>query len=117
MNIRRVGLGPRMSQAVIHNDVVYLAGQVPVDKIGASIAEQTRNVCDRIDAVLADAGTDKRHILTATIFLADTKNFDEMNKVWDSWIPSDATPGRATIESRLMHPGFGIEICIIAALP
>ena len=117
MNIRRVGSGPRMSQAIIHNNVVYLAGQVPADKIGGSISEQTRNVCDRIDAALAEAGTDKRHMLTATIFLADAKNFDEMNTIWDAWVPPDATPGRATIEARLMHPGFGIEICIVAALP
>jgi len=115
MTTRRLHVGPRMSQAVIHGDIVYLAGQVAVDKPGASITEQTRNVLERIEALLAEAGSDKSKLLSATIWLSDMSSFDEMNAVWDAWVDPESPPARACVESRLAAPRFGVEVGVIAA--
>ena len=116
MAIQRIDCGPRMSQAVIHGDTVYLAGQVALDAAGASITEQTRNVLARVDDVLAKAGSSKEKILSATIWIADMGTFDEMNAVRDAWVPAGNAPARATVEAKLAAPKFGVEIMVVAAL-
>lgn len=116
MDIKRHKTVARMSQAVIHNNVVYLAGQIPADTIGGSFADRTRNTLQRIETELAEVGTDKSRILSATIYLANLGDFEEMNSIWDVWIPAGSAPARATVGVGL-GPGFGIEISIIAALP
>lgn len=115
MAIERLEVGPRMSQVVIHGNTVYTAGQVAVDKAGASVAEQTTNILERIDNLLAAAGTDKTKILSATIWLSDIATFNEMNGVWDAWVPQGHTPARACVESKLAAPQFTVEIGVIAA--
>lgn len=116
MSIERVQTGPRMSQAVIHNKTIYLAGQVASGAKGGTVAEQTRDILARIDALLAEVKSDKSQILSATIWLTDMTTFAEMNSVWDSWVVPGATPARATVESRrLAGPEFHIEIAVVAA--
>jgi enamine deaminase RidA (YjgF/YER057c/UK114 family) len=105
-----------MSQAVVHGDTVYLAGQV-ADDPKADIATQTRQVLRSIDRLLAAAGTDKTRILLANIFLKDIGNFGEMNKVWDAWVAQGHAPARATVQSALATPKYQVEIVITAALP
>ena len=112
--IQRLHPGPRMSQAVIHNDTVYLAGQVAADP-SADVAGQTRQILGAIDALLAEAGSDKTRILSATIYLSDIATFPQMNSVWDAWVPAGNTPARATVEARLAAPPFKVEIQVIAA--
>jgi enamine deaminase RidA (YjgF/YER057c/UK114 family) len=114
-NIERLEIGPRMSQAVIHNGVVYLAGQVALDRPGASVKEQAQNILERTDKLLAAAGTDKTKLLQATIWLADMRTFDDMNSVWESWVANGATPARATVEAKLASPGYAVEMSFIAA--
>ena len=89
MTIERIQTGPRMSQAVIHNKTVYLAGQVAP---GASVAIQTRGILAAIDALLKEAKTDKTRLLSATIWLTDMATFAEMNGVWQSWVAAGQTP-------------------------
>ena len=113
MTIRRIEPGPRMSQAVVHGNTVYLAGQVGAP--GASVAEQTRAVLAQIDRLLAEAGSDKSRVLAATIWLADIGDFAEMNSVWDTWVDSSSPPARATGESKLAAPEFKVEIIVVAA--
>lgn len=113
MTIRRIEPGPRMSQAVVHAGTVYLAGQVGAP--GESVAAQTRAVLAQIDRLLAEAGSDKSRILTATIWLADIGDFADMNSVWDIWVDRDNPPARATGESRLAAPEYKVEIIIVAA--
>jgi enamine deaminase RidA (YjgF/YER057c/UK114 family) len=110
--ITRLHIGPRMSQAVIHNDTVYLAGQVGE---GATVAEQTRDVLAQIDRLLAEAGSSRERILQAIIWLADIADFAEMNSVWDGWIPAGHTPARATGEAKLAAPKYRVEIIVTAA--
>ena len=112
--IQRYETGPRMSEAVVHGGVVYLAGQVPEDGT-LDIGGQTAQVLDAIDALLAQAGSDKTRILRAQIFLADVADFPGMNAVWDRWVPAGHTPARATVEARLARPEWKIEIVITAA--
>ncbi|MGA2495900.1 MAG: RidA family protein [Roseiarcus sp.] len=115
MSIRRIGVGPRMSQAVVHGETVYLAGQVATQAAGKSVTEQTREILATIDKLLAEAGTDKTRLLSATIYLADMATFAEMNAVWEPWVAPGATPARATVEARLAAPGYTVEIACIAA--
>ena len=115
MSIERLGVGPRMSQAVVHGSTVYLAGQVANTTAGQSVEAQTREVLETIDALLAQAGSDKTRILSATIYLVDMATFPEMNKVWDTWIVAGHTPARATVEAKLAAPPYKVEIAVIAA--
>ncbi len=115
MSITRIEVGRRMSQAVVHGDTVYLAGQVAAKPEGASVGEQTRQVLAQIDALLATAGTDKTKLLSATIYLADITTFGEMNAQWDAWVAAGETPARATVEANLAAPIYAVEIVVVAA--
>jgi enamine deaminase RidA (YjgF/YER057c/UK114 family) len=112
--IKRLHAGPRMSQAVIHGDTVYLAGQVAGNP-NEDVAGQTRQVLASIDRLLAECGTDKTAILSATVYLADIGTFGQMNAVWDTWVPQGHTPARATVEARLAAPQYTVEIQVVAA--
>jgi enamine deaminase RidA (YjgF/YER057c/UK114 family) len=114
MTIKRSKVGPRMSQVVVHGDTVYLAGQV-ADDPNADVAGQTKQILAKIDGALAEAGSDKSKLLSATIWLADIRTFDEMNKVWDAWVSSGNTPARACVEAKLARSNLLVEIGIIAA--
>ena len=116
MSIERIEPGPRMSQAVIYNKTVYLAGQVATNARGRSVAEQTRDILARIEQLLGEANSDKSHILSATIWLVDMATFADMNSVWDRWVVDGATPARATVVSaQLAAPDYKIEIAVLAA--
>jgi enamine deaminase RidA (YjgF/YER057c/UK114 family) len=115
MDIKRIGAGPRMSQAVVHGDTVYLAGTVAEKAAGKSVGEQTREILEIIDGILAKAGTDKTKILSASIWLTDIKTFAEMNAVWDAWVSPGNTPARATVEAKLAAAPIHVEIACIAA--
>ena len=114
--IRRIDTNERMSQVVIHGDTVYTAGQVALGAPSASITDQTKNILERIDNYLAEAGTDKTKLLSATIWLSDINDFNEMNAVWDAWVSDGSQPARACVESKLAAPQFDVEIGVIAAL-
>jgi enamine deaminase RidA (YjgF/YER057c/UK114 family) len=105
-----------MSQIVVHGNTVYLAGQVALDAPGASVADQTRDILQRIDQYLEEAGSNKSLALAATIWLSDMDTFNEMNEVWDAWIDPDNPPARACVESRLAAPQFTVEIMVTAAV-
>lgn len=116
MPTERIQPGPRMSQAVIHNKTVYLAGQVATAALGGSVGAQTKEILSKVDLLLAQAQTDKSKVLSATVWLTDISAFAEMNAVWDAWIVPGAAPARATIESpHLASPGLHVEIAMIAA--
>jgi enamine deaminase RidA (YjgF/YER057c/UK114 family) len=107
-----------MSQVVIHNKTVYLAGQVAANAPGKSVAEQTKEILSTIDGLLKDAKTDKTRLLSATIWLTDMATFAEMNQVWDQWVVPGSTPARATVVSaQLASREYKIEIAVIAAQP
>lgn len=115
MTIQRFHVGKRLSDMVVHNGTIYLAGQVPSTP-GADIQQQTREVLAAIDALLAEAGSDRTRLISATIFLADMRDFAGMNEVWDGWVPAGNCPARATVEARLASTAWKVEIQAIAAV-
>ena len=112
-SISRKNTGTRMSQIVTHGDTIYLAGQV--GNPGDSVDQQTRDCLASVEKLLAEAGSDKEHILQATIWLADMADFAEMNAVWDAWVPEGEAPARACGEARLARGDLKVEIIITAA--
>ena len=115
MIIQRMHAGDRMSQIVVHGNTVYIAGQVASGAPGGTVAEQTRDILERIDGYLAEAGTDKSKLLSANLWITDMANFAEMNAVWDSWVASGEAPCRACVESKLASNKYDVEIMVIAA--
>jgi len=113
-SIRRSHVGSRLSEAAVHNGVIYLAGQV-ADNVTQDIAGQTAQVLACIDRLLQEHGSDKSKILQATIYLDRISLFPEMNKVWDAWVPKGAAPPRATVQAKLATPEKLIEIVVTAA--
>lgn len=111
--ITRLHSDDRMSQAVIHGDTIWLAGQV--GEPGEDVVAQTRTALAEIESLLAEAGSSKSKILSATIWLADIGDFEAMNSVWDAWVDRDNPPARATGESRLAAPEYRVEIIVVAA--
>jgi enamine deaminase RidA (YjgF/YER057c/UK114 family) len=114
MSIKRISPGPRLSQAVVHGDTVYVAGQVASDT-SADAAGQTRQILNQIEALLAQGGSDKAKILWANVWLADMGDYAAMNGEWEAWIPRGQTPARATVEAKLAMPQFRVEIACVAA--
>ena len=116
MTLERKHTNQRMSQIVIHGDTVYLAGQVAQDAAGEPAGAQMKNILERIDGFLGEAGSDKSKILSVTIWLADMRDFDAINEVWDAWVSPGNTPCRACVEATLAAPQYQVEIMVIAAL-
>jgi len=117
MTIERRHVGKRLSELVINHasGTAYLAGQVAADP-NADITGQTQQVLAQIDALLAEAGSDKTRILSATIYLPDMKDFPALNAVWESWVLPGQTPARATVQANLAAPGYKVEIQVVAAV-
>lgn len=115
MSIERLEIGKRMSQAVIHGNTVYLAGQVAHEAAGKSVGEQTKEILAGIDELLARAGSDKSRLLSAQVWLADISTFSQMNEVWDAWVAEGNTPARACVEAKLAAPQYTVEIMVVAA--
>lgn len=104
----------RMSKIVIHQDTVYLCGQV-ADNGDAPIGPQTENMLAKVEKLLAQAGSGKSHLLSATVYLRDIRDFAGMNAVWDQWVPEGCAPVRACVEARLARSDLLVEVSLIAA--
>ena len=112
--ITRIETGKRISNVVIHDGIVHLAGVV--GEPGGDATAQTKDCLAEIDRLLELAGSDKTRILRAQIWLADiAKDFAAMNAVWDAWVPEGHAPARATGEAKLAAPEYVVEIIITAA--
>lgn len=115
MSIQRYETGARMSRAVVHNNTVYLCGQVAEDRT-AGITEQTQTMLAKVDALLASVGSDREHLLSATIYVKDMSLFADMNAVWDNWVPAGHAPARACVEAKMASPELLVEISVVAAV-
>jgi enamine deaminase RidA (YjgF/YER057c/UK114 family) len=116
MTIRRIAEEERLSGAVTHGGLVWLAGQV-ADDTTLDVEGQTADILRQIDALLAEAGTDKGQLLSATIVLADIRDAPAMNRAWDRWLDPAAKPARMTIQGALVDPAWRVEITGVAAIP
>jgi enamine deaminase RidA (YjgF/YER057c/UK114 family) len=115
MSIQRQEAKQRMSRAVIHNETIYLCGQVCKDA-SQGIAEQTATMLEKVDELLLQAGSDREHLLSATIYVRDMKDFEAMNAVWDAWVPEGHAPARACVEARMARAELLVEISVVAAV-
>ncbi|MBB1269367.1 RidA family protein [Shewanella sp. SR44-3] len=113
--IQRLDVSARMSSIVIHNNSVYLCGQVAKDKF-SDITEQTRTMLEEVDVLLLQAGSNREQMLSATIYLKDMQDYHEMNLVWDAWVPQGCAPARACVEAAIAEPEYKVEISVIAAI-
>ena len=114
MSITRTDITPRMSRIVEHNNTIYLCGQVAKDAT-KNIREQTETILEKVEELLNKAGSDKRHILSVTIYVRDMKDFSAMNEVWDAWVEEGHQPARACVEARMARPELLVEMSVIAA--
>lgn len=112
--IERLHVGPRLSEIAIFNGTVYLAGQI-AEQTKADAFGQTQEVLGHVERLLGEAKSNKRHILSATVYLSNMKNYAEMNRAWDAWVEPGATPPRATVAAKLARPECLVEIQIVAA--
>ncbi|RWX54687.1 RidA family protein [Photobacterium chitinilyticum] len=112
--IERLETKQRMSRIVKHNGTIYLCGQVCADAT-QGIKEQTATMLDKVEALLEQAGSDKKHMLSATIYIKDMKDFAEMNDVWDNWVPEGHAPARACVEASMAREALLVEISVVAA--
>src|ERR1700704_5296598 len=112
---RRIDPGPRLSEASICGDRMYLSGMIPEDT-SLDIAGQVKQALAEIDALLAKGGSDKTRILSAVIWLCDIADFAAMNVVWDAWVMPGQTPARATVQAKLNDPKMKVEIMVVAAI-
>ena len=114
-DISRVETTARMSKIVSHNGTIYLCGQV-ADNSDEPVGPQTENMLAKVDSLLEAAGSGRKHLLSATIYLRDMKDFAGMNAVWDSWVPEGHAPARACVEARMAREDLLVEISVIAAV-
>ena len=111
----RTGASPLYSKAVVHAGTVYLAGQVAVDPLPTA-AEQTRQILGQIDGYLAQCGTDKSKLLSATVMFSDLRHYAEVNEVWDAWVTPEGIPTRTAFEAKLVTPEHLVAIQVTAAI-
>jgi len=114
MIIKRIDSTPRMSRIVEYNNTIYLCGQTAKDA-NADIKEQTSTTLEKVDELLEKAGSDKKHILSVTIYVRDMKDFAAMNEVWDAWVVDGYQPARACVEARMARPELLVEMSVVAA--
>lgn len=114
-SIQRYHVGPRLSEIVVHNNTVYLAGQI-AETLELDAKGQTFEVLGFVDKLLGEIGSDKQKILSVTIYLADMNDYDAMNQAWSEWVSVGHTPARATVEARLADPRYKVEMSVVAAL-
>lgn len=114
-DIKRFHEGPKLSRVVVHGGLVYLCGQVAKDYAG-DIKEQTRTMLERVDEHLAEAGSDKSKMLTATVYIADITQAGQMNEVWGEWLGDAPRPARTCVQAALAKPEILVEITVTAAL-
>ncbi len=114
--IERIGVNPRLSMAVVHGGLAYLSGQVAIDSGGGPVGEQAREVLARLDALLAEAGSDRSRLLSVTLYVARLSDLPEINGLWLEWLAGAAPPCRTTVEATLASPRYALEISGVAAV-
>ena len=115
--ITRLHTQTGMSKTVVHGHTIYLCGQTSGGSDAVTMAEQTQEALNRVDALLAEVGSSKAHLLSALIHINDMAGFAEMNAVWDAWIPDGCAPARTTVQAELARPEMRFEVTVVAAKP
>lgn len=112
--IRRIDSNGRRSRVVAYNGMLHFAGQV-ADDFDGDIGQQTREALARIDRLLAEGGSDRSKVLSATIWLKDMADYAGMNEVWDHWVDPEHAPARCCGVVEMADPRIRVEIILVAA--
>lgn len=117
MTLERYDNQTRMSRAVIHNGVAYLCGQVagPEARHG-DITEQSHSMLERLDALLQEVGSDREHLLSATIYLKEGSDIATLNEIWDAWVPEGHAPARTCVVASMPATELKVEITVTAVV-
>ncbi len=114
MSIQRLHVEKRFCEVAIAGNLIHLAGQLATDTSG-DIRAQTQQTLEIIDRLLAEAGSDKHHILSVMIFLKDIEqDYQAMNDIWDAWVADGAAPPRTCVEAKLYAPEVLVEMTVTA---
>jgi len=111
--ITRLHQNARMSKVVMHRGLAYFSAQVTDDPT-QNFEAQTRNILDKIEKQLADIGSSKAHILSATVYIDSAPLWPGFNAIWEKWVVPGHLPARTCVEAKLAFPEYLIEISIIA---
>lgn len=114
--LTKIGGSARFSAIASHGGQIHLAGQVSQLK-DADVAEQSRDVFAKVDALLLEAGTDRSQIISVQVWLSDMADYAAFNDAWDKWVSDIAPPTRVCVEARLAQPHYKVEVLVIAAAP
>lgn len=114
MKLERYNSNGRFHEAVIHNGTIYLSGQISDE--GETVAQQTLSCLEILEGKLEKYGSDKKHIISASVYLPDMGTFDEFNGVWDNWFEEGSQPVRTCVGAALSDTKFKVEITLIAAV-
>lgn len=115
MSITRLRSNEKVSRIVIHNETVYLCGQVALD-VTEDIVGQTKSVLARIDDHLEEAGSSREKMLSALIHIKDNKDVGTFNELWNEWLPEGCAPARSCVQSVMARDVVLVEVTVIAAL-
>lgn len=112
--------GGHYSQAVIHEGLIYISGQLPINpftggKVNGSIEEQSQQVLDNLNTILKDAGTHKKNVIKCTVYISDITLWGKVNEVYSDFFGKHK-PARAVVPVKDLHFGFLIELDAIAAI-
>jgi len=112
--------GGHYSQAMVHNGLVYVSGQLPIypqtgEKQTGAIEEQTRLVLENLSAILVASGSSLNQVLKVTVYISDISLWGKVNEVYAE-IFGDHRPARAIVPTRDLHFGFMIEVDAVAAV-
>ena len=119
MTIHRFGTGEQagalISKGVVHGDILILSG-VTARNLDGDVAAQTRDALDQVEALLAEGGSDRDHVLTVHVWLSDMSRFQDMNAVWNGWVDATRPPARTCVSGELFHPDCRVEIQVMATV-
>ncbi|EMH4160866.1 RidA family protein [Pluralibacter gergoviae] len=115
ITLKRNHSGPRLSASIEFGNLIFLSGQTPVSSTD-DIVLQTREVLKKIDALLTEAGSDNRHILSAQVWLKNLgRDFQGFNDEWVDWLADGCSPARATVQAEMARSDMLVEIMVTAA--
>ncbi len=112
--IDRIGTNERLSPIVKHQGIIYLSGQFTDDE-SKDLTYQTNNMLEKVDKLLAEAGSDKSHILSAVIYLKTMDDYANFNTIWNSWLPNGTAPARTCVQAHMAREGMLVELSVIAS--
>jgi enamine deaminase RidA (YjgF/YER057c/UK114 family) len=114
MKIERFEVSARRSDMVLHDNTIYIGGQVAANTQG-DIEAQTSEILNNLEGLLLSVGSDLSKVLSVRILLADIADYPGLNRAWDGFFPEGHAPTRACTLEDLINPDWRVEMIAVAA--